>query len=127
VIVDLGLPDMDGIAVIRKIRVWSPVPLIVLSGRVAEAQRLAVFESGADDYIVKPFSTAELLARVRAALRRYVRELPQGQLKLGWRPRRTGLSRQTGPPRMGVVNRYLSGWQWHPPIGRTPSAGPAPA
>ncbi|HEY0802202.1 MAG TPA: response regulator, partial [Steroidobacteraceae bacterium] len=62
VIVDLGLPDRDGIDVIRGIRSWSPMPIIVLSARTAEAQRLLAFENGADDYVIKPFSAPELLA-----------------------------------------------------------------
>jgi two-component system KDP operon response regulator KdpE len=83
-IVDLGLPDADGIELIKSIRVWSPMPLIVLSARTAETQRLAAFEAGADDYVIKPFSAPELLARVRAALRRHARgELPTGILRLG--------------------------------------------
>jgi two-component system, OmpR family, KDP operon response regulator KdpE len=84
VLVDLGLPDGDGINVIAAIREWSSVPIIVLSARIAEAQRLAAFEKGADDYVIKPFSAPELLARVRAAVRRHVRgELPMGVLELG--------------------------------------------
>lgn len=84
VLVDLGLPDRDGIEVISAIRQWSPVPIIVLSARTAEAQRLAAFENGADDYVIKPFSAPELLARVRATIRRHVRgELPMGVLELG--------------------------------------------
>jgi len=83
-IVDLGLPDLDGIELIKSIRTWSPMPIIVLSARTAEAQRLAAFECGADDYVLKPFSAPELLARVRAALRRHVRgELPTGILEFG--------------------------------------------
>ena len=84
VLVDLGLPDRDGISVITSIRTWSPVPIIVLSARTAEAQRVAAFENGADDYVMKPFSAPELLARVRAMVRRHVRgELPMGVLVLG--------------------------------------------
>jgi two-component system KDP operon response regulator KdpE len=84
VLVDLGLPDRDGINVITAIRAYSPVPIIVLSARTAEAQRLAAFERGADDYVIKPFSAPELLARVRAIVRRHVRgELPMGVLELG--------------------------------------------
>jgi two-component system, OmpR family, KDP operon response regulator KdpE len=84
VVVDLALPDGDGISVIKSIRVWSPMPIIVLSARAAESDRVAALEFGADDYVVKPFSAPELMARVRAVLRRHVRgELPMGLLHLG--------------------------------------------
>lgn len=84
VVVDLGLPDRDGLNVITGIRTWSPMPIIVLSARTAESQRLAAFEKGADDYVIKPFSPPELLARVRAIVRRHVRgDLPMGILQLG--------------------------------------------
>ena len=72
-LVDLGLPDGDGLAVIRRVREWSPVPIVVLSARTAEDQKIAALDAGADDYVTKPFSAPELLARVRAALRRGVR------------------------------------------------------
>jgi len=84
VVVDLGLPDRDGVEVISAIRTWSPMPIIVLTARTAEPQRLSAFEKGADDYVVKPFSAPELVARVRAILRRHVRgTLPMGILELG--------------------------------------------
>ena len=84
VIVDLGLPDRDGVEVIRGIRTWSAMPILVLSARTVEAQRLLAFDSGADDYVVKPFSAPELLARVRAVLRRQVRgHTPMAILRLG--------------------------------------------
>ena len=70
VLVDLGLPDRDGQVVIRKIREFSPVPIIVLSARTMDAEKVLAFDGGADDYVTKPFSSVELLARVRAALRR---------------------------------------------------------
>ncbi|HWU34146.1 MAG TPA: response regulator [Methylovorus sp.] len=73
VILDLGLPDMDGIDVIRQIRSWSHVPVIVLSARTQEAQKVSALDAGADDYLTKPFGTAELLARIRAQLRRQSR------------------------------------------------------
>ncbi len=73
VIVDLGLPDRDGVTVIRGIRQTSPVPILVLSARTAEHDKVAALDCGADDYVANPFSTQELLARVRAALRRNAR------------------------------------------------------
>ncbi|MBV8790867.1 MAG: response regulator transcription factor [Pseudolabrys sp.] len=73
VIVDLGLPDMDGSQVVERIRAWSSVPIIVLSVRNDEPQKVKLLELGADDYVVKPFGMAELLARVRVALRRQMR------------------------------------------------------
>jgi two-component system KDP operon response regulator KdpE len=72
-IVDLGLPDRDGLAVIREIRRFSPMPILVLSARTMEGDKIAALDAGADDYVAKPFSTPELLARVRAALRRNAR------------------------------------------------------
>ena len=64
-IVDLGLPDLDGIEVIRRIREWSPMPIVVLSARVQERSKIEALDAGADDYITKPFGVGELLARVR--------------------------------------------------------------
>jgi two-component system KDP operon response regulator KdpE len=70
VIVDLGLPDMDGVTVVEGIRGWSTVPVIVLSARHQEQAKVRALDAGADDYVTKPFGIDELLARVRAALRR---------------------------------------------------------
>lgn len=70
IILDLGLPDMDGAEVCARVREWSDVPLIVLSVRDGEKDKVRALDSGADDYLVKPFGIAELLARMRAALRR---------------------------------------------------------
>ena len=69
-ILDLGLPDIDGVEVIRKTRTWSMVPIIVVSARTDDADKISALDEGADDYLTKPFSVDELLARVRAALRR---------------------------------------------------------
>jgi two-component system, OmpR family, KDP operon response regulator KdpE len=70
IVVDLNLPDLDGSAIVERIRSWSAVPIIVLSVRSSEDEKVRLLEQGADDYVVKPFGMAELLARVRAALRR---------------------------------------------------------
>jgi len=74
IVLDLGLPDGDGIELIRDVRSWSPVPIIVLSARGAESDKILALDSGADDYLVKPFGTGELLARVRALLRRQAKD-----------------------------------------------------
>ena len=70
-VVDLGLPDGDGTALIREVRAWSAVPIIVLSARAAENDKIAALDAGADDYLTKPFGVRELLARVRATIRRH--------------------------------------------------------
>lgn len=70
IVLDLGLPDMAGIEVCREIRRWSSAPIIVLSARHADTEKVALLDAGADDYLTKPFSTIELMARVRAQLRR---------------------------------------------------------
>lgn len=70
VILDLGLPDGDGVDFIRELRKWSPVPVIVLSARVNEEEKIRALDNGADDYLTKPFGVGELLARVRASQRR---------------------------------------------------------
>ncbi|MEY8877048.1 MAG: two-component system response regulator KdpE [Leptothrix sp. (in: b-proteobacteria)] len=70
VIADLGLPDGDGVDFIREVRAWSGVPIIVLSARTQEGEKVAALDAGADDYLTKPFGVAELLARTRANLRR---------------------------------------------------------
>jgi two-component system KDP operon response regulator KdpE len=70
IILDLGLPDMDGVDVVRALRGWNNVPVIVLSARDAQAAKVGALDAGADDYVTKPFGMDELLARIRAALRR---------------------------------------------------------
>jgi two-component system KDP operon response regulator KdpE len=70
VVLDLGLPDIDGVEVIRKLRTWTPVPILVLSGRADSRDKVEALDAGADDYVTKPFSIDELLARVRAVTRR---------------------------------------------------------
>lgn len=73
IILDLGLPDMDGKAVIKSLRAWSQVPIIILSARDQETEKVLALEMGADDYLTKPFGTAELLARIKVALRHSIR------------------------------------------------------
>lgn len=70
VLLDLGLPDMDGLDVLKEIRLWSSLPIIVVSARSEEQEKVRALDLGADDYITKPFGTSELLARIRAAIRR---------------------------------------------------------
>ena len=74
IILDLGLPDIDGIEVTRRLREWSKTPIIILSVREAEQDKIAALDAGADDYLTKPFGTGELLARMRAASRRLTTE-----------------------------------------------------
>jgi two-component system KDP operon response regulator KdpE len=70
VILDLGLPDMDGVEVVHALRGWSSAPILVLSARGAQAEKVTALDAGADDYVTKPFGMDELLARIRSALRR---------------------------------------------------------
>lgn len=79
-VVDLGLPDHDGMEVIRQIRSWSPMPIIVLSARAQESSKIRAFDAGADDYVTKPFGMGELIARVRVVLRRSLRAAVGQQL-----------------------------------------------
>ena len=85
VLLDLGLPDRDGLTVVRRMRRESTVPIIILSARGEEASKVAALDAGADDYVTKPFSTAELHARIRAVLRRGARPAadPAGVLRNG--------------------------------------------
>jgi two-component system KDP operon response regulator KdpE len=76
VVLDLGLPDREGFDVLTSLREWSQVPVMVLSVRAREAEKVRAFELGADDYVVKPFGMAELLARIRATLRRRAQDQP---------------------------------------------------
>ena len=69
ILLDLGLPDMDGMEIIRQVRTWSSVPIIVLSARTQEQEKVRALDLGADDYLTKPIGTSELLARIRTALR----------------------------------------------------------
>ena len=93
VILDLGLPDRDGIEVIRDLRSWSRVPVIILSARAEEEDKIEALDAGADDYLTKPFSIGELLARTRALLRRSQTGTPEPIIEFG--DVRIDLSRRT--------------------------------
>ena len=80
VLLDLGLPDGDGIDVVQSLRTWSTVPILILSARSDEQDKIAALDAGADDYLTKPFGVGELLARVRALLRRRMQAAEQASL-----------------------------------------------
>jgi len=83
VLLDLGLPDMDGVKLLRQLREWSDVPVLILSVRDESDDKVAALDAGADDYVTKPFDTAELLARVRVAQRRSLSETGEPVFKSG--------------------------------------------
>ena len=96
VLLDLGLPDMDGVKVLRRLREWSDVPVLILSVRDDAEEKVAALDAGADDYVTKPFDTAELLARVRVAQRRSLTETGEpvftaGQLSVDFSARQVKL------------------------------------
>jgi len=83
IILDLGLPDMDGIEVTRRLREWSQTPIIILSVREAENDKIAALDAGADDYLTKPFGTGELMARMRVAQRRQLTNADEPVFQVG--------------------------------------------
>jgi len=83
VILDLGLPDLNGIEVTRRLREWTHIPIIILSVREAEAEKVAALDAGADDYVTKPFGIGELLARMRAAIRHAAQPATQSAYAIG--------------------------------------------
>ena len=95
VVLDLGLPDGDGIEVIHGLRRWSAVPVIVLSARSQESDKIASLDAGADDYLVKPFGAGELTARVRAQLRRHHHQTPGGEPVIEFGEVRIDLTRRS--------------------------------
>ena len=105
ILLDLGLPDMDGMKIIEEVRSWSSTPIIVISARSAESEKVAALDLGADDYITKPFGTSELLARIRTSLRHsnrlitedslYIRPYQAGKLVLDFARRLLTLDGET--------------------------------
>ncbi len=83
IIVDLGLPDQDGLTVIKQVRTWSNVPILVLSGRIDSKFKITALESGADDYITKPFDVEELFARIKAVSRRRTEKIELRSITMG--------------------------------------------
>ena len=115
ILLDLGLPNMDGVDVIRGLRVWTSIPIIVLSVRYEDASKVAALDAGADDYVTKPFSINELLARLRASLRRHhpapeepVVETPDFSVDLAdHRVTRAGESVHLTPTEWEIVERLV--------------------
>jgi two-component system KDP operon response regulator KdpE len=103
-LVDLGLPDMDGTAVVREIRSFAPVPILVLTARTMETDKVKALDAGADDYVTKPFSTSELLARIRAALRRATRGVGNALPELALGPVTLDLSGRTAHGPAGPIH-----------------------
>jgi two-component system KDP operon response regulator KdpE len=116
ILLDLGLPDIDGIEVIKRIREWSTVPIIVLSVREYEADKVAALDAGADDYLTKPFGVGELLARIRAALRRSLQQVPEpvfnsGELQMDLNLRRVtvaGEEVQLTPTEYDILRLFVA-------------------
>lgn len=95
VVLDLGLPDGNGVDFIRDLRTWSDIPVIVLSARTSEADKVEALDAGADDYLIKPFGAAELMARVRAQLRRRMQAGKEGSSIFEFGNMRADLARRT--------------------------------
>ena len=142
ILLDLGLPDMDGLEVTRQLREWSATPVIVISARGQERQKVEALDAGADDYITKPFGSAELMARIRVALRHAARTAQDplssvvtiGNLRIDLAKRQISVGRDRGPPhadrvqaarRADQARRYGADPQAAPRSGL--GAGPRPS
>jgi two-component system, OmpR family, KDP operon response regulator KdpE len=111
VILDLGLPDMDGVEVIGGLRGWTDAPIIVLSGRADSTDKVEALDAGADDYVTKPFGMDELLARMRAAARRGTPEASEPVARIG--PLTVDLAARRVSPPDGQADIRLTPTEWH--------------
>jgi two-component system, OmpR family, KDP operon response regulator KdpE len=112
VLLDLGLPDLDGGNVIRELRGWSRVPVIVLSGRAGSGDKIGALDAGADDYVTKPFDMEELLARLRAALRRGDASPPAAVFRIGQHEIDLGAHAIAGPGPADEEPLHLTPTEW---------------
>jgi two-component system KDP operon response regulator KdpE len=110
VLLDLGLPDIDGVEVIHGLRGWTRIPIIVLSGRAGSQDKVEALEAGADDYVTKPFSIDELVARIRSVTRRFTGEEAAPIVEIGAHTVDLGKKAVTGPDAEGV---RLTPTEWH--------------
>jgi two-component system KDP operon response regulator KdpE len=110
VLLDLGLPDLDGVEVIHGLRGWTRVPIIVLSGRAGSRDKVEALEAGADDYVTKPFSIDELVARIRSVTRRFTAEDSAPVVEVGDHLVDLRTKTVTGPGALGV---RLTPTEWH--------------
>jgi two-component system KDP operon response regulator KdpE len=109
IVLDLGLPDIDGVEVIRRLRAWTPIPIVVLSGRTNSHDKVDALDAGADDYVTKPFSIEELLARIRVITRRRPAAEP-GVTRIGRYDVDVANCRAVGPDG-GTVHLTPTEWQ----------------
>ncbi|GAA1765522.1 response regulator [Luedemannella helvata] len=119
VVLDLGLPDMDGVEVIRRLRAWSTVPILVLSGRASGPEKVDALDAGADDYVTKPFGIDELLARMRAVVRRHGTPQPPGTYRIG----QYEVDLAARVARHGAATQHLTRTEWRLLEVLTRSAG----
>jgi two-component system KDP operon response regulator KdpE len=112
VLLDLGLPDLDGGEVIRELRGWSRAPVIVLSGRAGSGDKIGALDAGADDYVTKPFDMEELLARLRAALRRGEQGPHETRFRIGLHEIDIGAHTITGDGATATEPLHLTPTEW---------------
>jgi two-component system KDP operon response regulator KdpE len=121
VVLDLGLPDLDGVEVIRRLRAWTPIPIVVLSGRADSSDKVEALDAGADDYVTKPFSIDELLARIRAVTRRKTAPEAAVNIRIGrYTIDLSGRSVHDGGDPAGTVHLTKTEWQLLDALARSP-------